>query len=230
MVRSALAPSSQPFPSPTLLDPHTSPLSPPFPTYALLGFYLSCTYFHRRGLAARGRWPGGPKHFIDSHHILNGGVSDADAARLYYKEFGVPLHGHGSSDEKLVARHRSTAKGSKRSNGSRRESGSQRGRRYSGAQRPVSNGGVAGYIAPPSRSGSQRASVVEHSGHVYPQSQQQQLVQRGGSQRVPQRTGSVNSGMAYGHQPGYGSAPVSPIVGAPLGRNGSHRSAGVRGW
>lgn len=62
----------------------------------------------------------------------------------------------------------------------------------------------------PSRAGSQRVS--------YPPQQ------RMGSQRVPQRAGSLNT--RAGIQSGYGSAPVSPVVGstAPLARNASVRS------
>ncbi|KAK0823196.1 hypothetical protein LTR73_008721 [Friedmanniomyces endolithicus] len=72
------------------------------------GFYISCTYFHRRkkvrwkrpaalkGKAEltahqvkKGRWPGGPKSLIHSDNVINGGASDAEAARLWRKENGL---------------------------------------------------------------------------------------------------------------------------------------------
>ncbi|KAK3115614.1 hypothetical protein LTR53_004872 [Teratosphaeriaceae sp. CCFEE 6253] len=53
------------------------------------GFYISCTYFHRRHKVKKGRWPGGPKSLIHSSNVINGGASDAEAARLWRKENGV---------------------------------------------------------------------------------------------------------------------------------------------
>ncbi|KAK3075184.1 hypothetical protein LTR53_001715 [Teratosphaeriaceae sp. CCFEE 6253] len=73
------------------------------------GFYVSCTYFHRRHKVKKGRWPGGPKSLIHSSNVINGGASDAEAARLWRKENGV--------DEKDGRRSR---------NSSMRRSGSQR--------------------------------------------------------------------------------------------------------
>ncbi|KAK1059701.1 hypothetical protein LTR74_012432 [Friedmanniomyces endolithicus] len=53
------------------------------------GFYISCTYFHRRKKVRKGRWPGGPKSLIHSDNVINGGASNAEAARLWRKENGV---------------------------------------------------------------------------------------------------------------------------------------------
>ncbi|TKA78090.1 hypothetical protein B0A55_03279 [Friedmanniomyces simplex] len=53
------------------------------------GFYISCTYFHRRNKVKKGRWPGGPKSLIHSSNVINGGASNAEAARLWRKENGV---------------------------------------------------------------------------------------------------------------------------------------------
>ncbi|TKA26708.1 hypothetical protein B0A54_16996 [Friedmanniomyces endolithicus] len=53
------------------------------------GFYISCTYFHRRKKVKKGRWPGGPKSLIHSDNVINGGASDAEAARLWRKENGL---------------------------------------------------------------------------------------------------------------------------------------------
>ncbi|KAK0252925.1 hypothetical protein LTS09_012082 [Friedmanniomyces endolithicus] len=53
------------------------------------GFYISCTYLHRRKKVRKGRWPGGPKSLIHSDNVINGGASNAEAARLWRKENGV---------------------------------------------------------------------------------------------------------------------------------------------
>ncbi|KAK0793575.1 hypothetical protein LTR91_010788 [Friedmanniomyces endolithicus] len=53
------------------------------------GFYISCTYFHRRKKVRKGRWPGGPKALIHSDNVINGGASNAEAARLWRMENGV---------------------------------------------------------------------------------------------------------------------------------------------
>lgn len=66
------------------------------------GFYLSCTYFHRRhkvgmyrseakGTSAdrsrlqvkKGQYPGGPKPLIHSQNVTNGGASNAEVDRLW---------------------------------------------------------------------------------------------------------------------------------------------------
>nr|OQO26825.1 hypothetical protein B0A51_06486 [Rachicladosporium sp. CCFEE 5018] len=53
------------------------------------GFYVSCTYFHRRGKVKKGRYPGGPKSLIHSPHVLNGGASNAEVERLCRQESGL---------------------------------------------------------------------------------------------------------------------------------------------
>ena len=72
------------------------------------GFYLSCVYFHRMKKVKKGRYPGGPKPFISSPAILNGGASERELLRL-------------KNDEKLKRT------GSKSSQRSKRLSNSQRG-------------------------------------------------------------------------------------------------------
>ncbi|KXT15174.1 hypothetical protein AC579_3924 [Pseudocercospora musae] len=52
------------------------------------GFYISCTYFHRRHKVKKGRYPGGPKSLIYSSYVTNGGASNEEARRLYRKENG----------------------------------------------------------------------------------------------------------------------------------------------
>ncbi|OQO02017.1 hypothetical protein B0A48_12490 [Cryoendolithus antarcticus] len=53
------------------------------------GFYVSCTYFRRRGKVKKGRYPGGPKSLIHSPHVLNGGASNAEVERLCQQESGL---------------------------------------------------------------------------------------------------------------------------------------------
>ncbi|KAL9074550.1 MAG: hypothetical protein Q9157_004345 [Trypethelium eluteriae] len=190
------------------------------------GFYLSCTYFHRRKKVRQGRWPGGLKYLIASPIILNGGATDAEVARLYRKE-----HGYSDDDEKGGVRRGKSGKGSRRvSRQGSKQGGSKRGSRPVSYQSP----GYAGYVGgaggsrPPSRTGSQRGGAGNRrsqrmsaaSGYACP------APQKGGSQRLPQRAGSLNTNRA-GYQSGYGSAPVSPVVGSTpvMARNASHRSS-----
>ena len=37
----------------------------------------------------KGRYPGGPKSFLQSKNVLNGGASDAEVERLWWKENGI---------------------------------------------------------------------------------------------------------------------------------------------
>jgi uncharacterized membrane protein YqaE (UPF0057 family) len=46
------------------------------------GFYISCTYFHRKRKARRGVYPGPPKHLIYSSKIQNGGASRTEVRRM----------------------------------------------------------------------------------------------------------------------------------------------------
>ena len=46
------------------------------------GFYVSCTYFHRCNKVRKGRYPGGPKAFIDSEEVIRGGASASEVERL----------------------------------------------------------------------------------------------------------------------------------------------------
>ncbi|KAL9094787.1 MAG: hypothetical protein Q9165_003058 [Trypethelium subeluteriae] len=194
------------------------------------GFYLSCTYFHRRKKVRQGRWPGGPKYLIASPIVLNGGATDAEAARLCRKE-----HGYSDDDEKEVVRRGKSGRRSKKvSRQGSRQGGSKRGSRPVSYQNPgyVGYAGGAGGSRPPSRTGSQRGGEGGGAGDRY--SQRMSAVsgygypapQRGGSQRLPHRAGSMNTHRA-GYQSGYGSAPVSPVVGSTPGmaRNPSYRSS-----
>jgi len=40
------------------------------------GFYITCTYFHRKRKVNKGRYPGGRKTFIFSEQVWNGGASN----------------------------------------------------------------------------------------------------------------------------------------------------------
>ena len=75
------------------------------------GFYITCTYFHRRNKVSavqpeadttsdttsdansapqvkKGKYPGDPKPLIHSKNVLNGGASDREVNRLYYAQYG----------------------------------------------------------------------------------------------------------------------------------------------
>ncbi|TVY33611.1 hypothetical protein LSUB1_G007523, partial [Lachnellula subtilissima] len=52
------------------------------------GFYISCTYFHRKRKVRKGRWPGGRKAGIYSRAVWNGGASDARVRELYERARG----------------------------------------------------------------------------------------------------------------------------------------------
>jgi hypothetical protein len=53
------------------------------------GFYVSCTWFHRRKMARKGRYPGGPIGLIHSKNLLNGGLSSAEVEKRWRMENGV---------------------------------------------------------------------------------------------------------------------------------------------
>lgn len=67
------------------------------------GFYITCTYFHRRAKVRKGRWPGGPKAFVYSPRVTNGGARDERVRQLWRAE-------QRAKDEKLARR-----RGSRRS-------------------------------------------------------------------------------------------------------------------
>jgi len=46
------------------------------------GFYISCTYFHRKNKVKKGRYPGDWRQFIYSAKVQNGGASDREVRRL----------------------------------------------------------------------------------------------------------------------------------------------------
>jgi hypothetical protein len=46
------------------------------------GFYITCTYFHRKRKVNKGRYPGGRKTFIFSEQVWNGGASNGKVRDL----------------------------------------------------------------------------------------------------------------------------------------------------
>lgn len=48
----------------------------------LKGFYISCTYYHRKRKVKKGRYPGGPKTLIESERVINGGASEEHIRHL----------------------------------------------------------------------------------------------------------------------------------------------------
>jgi len=72
------------------------------------GFYISCTWFHRRKKARKGKYPGGRKSMIYSQDLLDGGLTPLELERRWWIEKG--------GDEKR------RSKGSKRESTRRRKS------------------------------------------------------------------------------------------------------------
>ncbi|KAH7370358.1 hypothetical protein BKA65DRAFT_386549, partial [Rhexocercosporidium sp. MPI-PUGE-AT-0058] len=50
------------------------------------GFYITCTYFHRKHKVKRGRYPGGRRAGIYSERVLNGGASAGRVGDLWRGE------------------------------------------------------------------------------------------------------------------------------------------------
>lgn len=50
------------------------------------GFYVTCTYFHRKHKVKRGRYPGGRKTGIYSEQVWNGGASNRKVDDLWRAE------------------------------------------------------------------------------------------------------------------------------------------------
>jgi hypothetical protein len=87
-----------------------------FPSH-LHCWYLSCTYFHRRRKARKGKYPGGQRALIASKSVLNGGLSSAECERRWWAENG------GKVEKGRISR-RSSKRDSKRNSkrGSRQSS------------------------------------------------------------------------------------------------------------
>jgi hypothetical protein len=61
------------------------------------GFYISCTYFHRKRKVRKGRYPGGRKTGIYSQEVWNGGASNEKVRELYERQ-------RRRDEEKMVKR------------------------------------------------------------------------------------------------------------------------------
>ncbi|KAF2169231.1 hypothetical protein M409DRAFT_20455 [Zasmidium cellare ATCC 36951] len=97
------------------------------------GFYITCTYFHRRRKVKKGKYPGGEKMMIFSDHVTNGGASNEEVGNIRRKEQGLPprsrsrnggsrRHSREGRGEEMVQRresdlHRRGTNSSRRSNG-----------------------------------------------------------------------------------------------------------------
>ncbi|KAH6718109.1 hypothetical protein BKA61DRAFT_599038 [Leptodontidium sp. MPI-SDFR-AT-0119] len=55
------------------------------------GFYVTCTYFHRRHKVKRGRYPGGRKAGVYSERVWNGGASNRRVDDLWRAERRVEM-------------------------------------------------------------------------------------------------------------------------------------------
>lgn len=71
------------------------------------GFYISCTYYHRKGKVRKGRYPGGPKAGIFDEKVWRGGASRgrveelrvAEEERRWEKKDGRRGKGKGSKGQ-----------------------------------------------------------------------------------------------------------------------------------
>ncbi|KAK5121317.1 hypothetical protein LTR85_005483 [Meristemomyces frigidus] len=90
------------------------------------GFYISCTYFHRRGKVKKGRYPGGSKSMIHSRNVLNGGASNAEVDRLWRKENGLERKSSGRTGDDGLRRNGSR-RTEKQSSNMQRQNSQQRG-------------------------------------------------------------------------------------------------------
>lgn len=61
------------------------------------GFYVTCTYFHRKHKVKRGRYPGGRKTGIYSEEVWNGGATNRHVDQLWREQRRV-------EEEKEMAR------------------------------------------------------------------------------------------------------------------------------
>ena len=50
------------------------------------GFYITCTYFHRKHKVRKGKYPGGPKCLIFDTKVCNGGASDWEVDELWDRQ------------------------------------------------------------------------------------------------------------------------------------------------
>ena len=66
------------------------------------GFYLSCTYYHRKGKVRKGRYPGGPKAGIFDQRVWRGGASRERVEELR----GEEEEGRGGRGKKKAGQRR----------------------------------------------------------------------------------------------------------------------------
>ena len=119
------------------------------------GFYLSCTYFHRRRKARKGRYPGGPKTLIYSDDLLNGGLSAREVERRWLEESGLK---RSSSRRGSMSRRTSGRVDPRR--GSVRKSGAEIDSRRASVRK---SGGTAGYGQPMAEAYGQPAYSWQHN-------------------------------------------------------------------
>lgn len=74
------------------------------------GWFISCTYFHRKSKVKKGRYPGGRKRGIYSEQVWNGGASNEHVRELKRRE-------RRRDEEGMVRRSRSTSSPLSPSNG-----------------------------------------------------------------------------------------------------------------
>jgi hypothetical protein len=75
------------------------------------GFYITCTYFHRKRKVKKGRYPGGRKTFIFSEQVWNGGASNQ-----HVRDLLVAQKSREQEEEDIRMMKRSSSMGNSRAN------------------------------------------------------------------------------------------------------------------
>lgn len=99
------------------------------------GFYLSCTYFHRRRKVRKGRYPGGPKPLIYSENVLFGGARWDEVQQLKRREDEENGRGGDNTNVELAEKRQRRA--------SRRESRRMHRAAHGGSSASVGGGSVS---------------------------------------------------------------------------------------
>jgi len=110
------------------------------------GFYINCTYYHRKNKVRKGKWPGGPKTLIFDRKVWRGGASVERVRDLWEEKEGKKggngvrrsgsgsrrrSHGHYASDRRSQVGYRGDRRNEMREHpGQRRSIMGEMGRSY----------------------------------------------------------------------------------------------------
>ena len=89
------------------------------------GFYISCTYLHRKKKVRKGIWPGGPKPFIFCEKIWMGGASRRDWEQLELERDGRSKSNGRTTNSQRASKRRAQAPSTSHNNMRRGQSRTQ---------------------------------------------------------------------------------------------------------